>query len=127
MAAGVYLHIPFCKSRCSYCDFATDVYRTDEAVERYVAALCNEIEKCRSPHVSKGYTVIDTIYFGGGTPSLLTPDQVQTILTTVQDNFIVDHGAEVTMEMNPATVTPETLSAYKSLGVNRPSFGVLTF
>src|SRR4051812_31308734 len=52
MAAGVYLHIPFCKSRCSYCDFATDVYRTDEAVERYVAALCNEIEKCRSPHVS---------------------------------------------------------------------------
>src|SRR6476660_7835014 len=75
MPAGIYLHIPFCKSRCSYCDFATDVYKNSEAVERYVSALCKEIKEFRSPHVSDDVTPVDTIYFGGGTPSLLTPGQ----------------------------------------------------
>ena len=121
MTAGVYLHIPFCKSRCSYCDFATDVYQNAESVQRYVEALCREIETFNDP------LPVDTVYFGGGTPSLLEPKQVEQILETVKENFFVDPGSEITMEMNPATVTPDSLKAYRSLGVNRASFGVQTF
>jgi oxygen-independent coproporphyrinogen-3 oxidase len=132
MAAGVYLHIPFCKSRCSYCDFATDVYRSSDAVDRYVHALCREIEtfaeQVRTTGVSGWESdKVDTIYFGGGTPSLLSPEQVETILRAVRRTFPIDPDSEITMEMNPATVTPETLVEYKKLGVNRASFGVQTF
>lgn len=122
MAAGVYLHIPFCKSRCSYCDFATDVYRNNEVVERYVNAICDEI-----PGSSGQRVIADTIYFGGGTPSLLLPKQVERILEVVYSNFDIEADAEITMEMNPATVTAETLAAFRSLGINRASFGVQTF
>jgi oxygen-independent coproporphyrinogen III oxidase len=124
MSAGIYLHIPFCKSRCSYCDFATDIYRSDGVVERYVAALCGEIAAFKLPE-DAGHA--DTIYFGGGTPSLLKPEQLNKILDAVHDQFNIEAGAEVTMEMNPATVTSDTLREYKSLGVNRASFGVQTF
>ena len=145
MTAGIYLHIPFCKSRCSYCDFATDVYRDSAAVERYVAALCKEIRRGGNPSSSEGaqrgissnsHTLStgrvsaftsDTIYFGGGTPSLLSPAQVESVLSAVHDIFAVHASEEITMEMNPATVTPETLRAYRSLGVNRASFGVQTY
>lgn len=123
--AGVYLHIPFCKSRCSYCDFATDVWRDMASVERYVEALCNEVRTtCGSGWLN---TNIDTVYFGGGTPSLLAPKQVESILNSVASVFSVADDAEITMEMNPATVNPETLAAYRELGVNRASFGVQTF
>ncbi|MEP6923545.1 MAG: coproporphyrinogen III oxidase, partial [Pyrinomonadaceae bacterium] len=75
--AGVYLHIPFCRSRCSYCDFAVSIYQTDLA-EKYVDALCQEIQspksKVQSPKIE-----VDTIYFGGGTPSLLFPNQIEKI------------------------------------------------
>ena len=140
MTAGVYIHIPFCKSRCSYCDFATDVWRSDEAVERYVNALCSEI--LSEPPASAGGqsrnsrnwpaahaagSDINTIYFGGGTPSLLKPEQVQQILNAVISKFEISENSELTMEMNPATVTSESLAAYRSLGVNRASFGVQTF
>ena len=141
MPTGVYLHIPFCKSRCSYCDFATDVYRDSGAVERYVDALCREIV-LRKPARQQGLNdqhsdqalpngrasaIVDTIYFGGGTPSLLEPEQIKRILNAVTSLFSVDESAEITMEMNPATVTPEKLDAYKKLGINRASFGVQTF
>ena len=122
MSAGVYIHIPFCKSRCSYCDFATDVYRSSGAVELYVEALCKEISSFRQRNID-----IDTIYFGGGTPSLLLPHQLESILGRVRDIFEVAAGAEITMEMNPATVTSESLAAFRGLGVNRASFGVQTF
>jgi oxygen-independent coproporphyrinogen III oxidase len=125
MAAGVYIHIPFCKSRCSYCDFATDIYRDAAWAERYVDALCIEIERWM-PREDPPLTV-DTIYFGGGTPSLLTSEQVEKILEAIYLKFEISHFKEVTMEMNPATVTPETLAEYRSLGVNRASFGVQTF
>src|SRR5688572_23038748 len=125
MAAGIYIHIPFCKSRCSYCDFATDVYRSEGTVEKYVSALCREIKNggrydVRAP-------AIDTIYFGGGTPSLLTPKQVERILEAVSDTFTIIDNSEVTMEMNPATVTVEKLESFRLLGVNRASVGVQTF
>ena len=125
MTVGVYLHIPFCKSRCSYWDFATDVYRSGEAVERYVDALRAEISAWRPPE--GGTQNIDTVYFGGGTPSLLSGEQVGEILAAVREKFSVDAGSEITMEMNPATVSPETLAAYREHGVNRASFGVQTF
>jgi putative oxygen-independent coproporphyrinogen III oxidase len=121
MSAGVYIHIPFCKSRCSYCDFSTDVYKNSETVDRYVAALVKEIEGSVPAYA------IDTVYFGGGTPSLLSPKQLAKILDAIHSKFSVEDNAEVTMEMNPATVTLESLKEYKSLGVNRASFGVQTF
>lgn len=123
--AGVYLHIPFCKSRCSYCDFATDVWRDSSSVDRYVDAICSEI---RHSIFDDRYSA-DTIYFGGGTPSLLSPKQVEQILIQIDLKFEISdpRSIEITMEMNPATVTPETLSAYRELGVNRASFGVQTF
>src|SRR5688572_16676801 len=133
MKAGIYLHIPFCKSRCSYCDFATDVYRTGDAVERYVGALCAEIQnskfKIQNPESQKPKTEnrIETIYFGGGTPSLLSAVQLEKIINTIHKKFTVEREIEFTLEMNPATVTLESLRDFRSLGVNRASFGVQTF
>jgi len=123
MSAGVYIHIPFCRSRCSYCDFATDVWLNNDAVDRYVDALCKEI---KTASISRSLDV-DTIYLGGGTPSLLSPHQLEQVIRSVYEKVNVEPGAEVTMEMNPATVTPTTLSAFRSLGVNRASFGIQTF
>ena len=132
MLGGVYLHIPFCKSRCSYCDFATDVYKSGEIVDRYVDALTSEIlaahdEKNPPANAGGSDLSIDTIYFGGGTPSLLTPLQLEKILSAVDKQFAVQPERELTVEMNPATVTLEKLKDYRSLGVNRASFGVQTF
>ncbi|MBC7899842.1 MAG: radical SAM family heme chaperone HemW [Saprospiraceae bacterium] len=126
MTAGIYLHIPFCKSRCSYCDFATDVYKSSDAVERYVNALCEEISNSQEQSQT-AETLVDTIYFGGGTPSLLTQKQVEKILNSIYKKFNIQSDIELTMEMNPATVSIETLRDYRSLGVNRASFGVQTF
>lgn len=120
---GIYLHIPFCKSRCSYCDFATDVYRNNDAVERYVNALCKEITN----YELETEKYVETIYFGGGTPSLLTSNQLEKIINTLQKSFSISENIEFTLEMNPATVTPEKLQDFRSLGVNRASFGVQTF
>jgi len=120
-AAGLYLHIPFCSSRCSYCDFATGLYK-QELAERYVNALVAEIGASRYA----GETV-DTIYFGGGTPSLLTPAQLDLILTTVHDCFDIDPKSEVTLEINPGSVNDEKLHAFRGLGINRASFGAQTF
>jgi oxygen-independent coproporphyrinogen-3 oxidase len=120
MAAGIYIHIPFCRSRCSYCDFATGLYQS-EIADRYVKALVTEITR-ESKH-----TDIDTIYFGGGTPSLLTPAQLARVIETVQSHYNVASEAEVTMEMNPGTVTLDTLAEFRRLGVNRASFGAQTF
>src|SRR5215213_186365 len=100
MKSGIYIHIPFCKSRCSYCDFATDVYRSNEVVERYVSALCAEITNYKlqitdsenqRPKIKdqrpNPEDRIETIYFGGGTPSLLTSRQLEKILNAIHENF----------------------------------------
>ena len=121
---GIYLHIPFCRSRCSYCDFATDIYTSGNAVDRYVNALVKEVSAFRIPNSEP---LIDTIYFGGGTPSLLTPKQLEKILDAIHVKFAVDEKSEITMEMNPATVSLETLRKFRNLGVNRASFGAQTF
>ncbi len=121
--AGIYIHIPFCRSRCSYCDFATGLYESALA-ERYVASLVSEIASWRE--VDQPQTV-DTLYFGGGTPSLLSPAQLQLLINSVRMRFDVSPNAEVTMEMNPGTVTEESLAAFRELGINRASFGAQTF
>ncbi len=122
--AGLYIHIPFCRARCSYCDFATGAYESALA-ERYVRAVADEVTAFRS---TEDITAdVDTIYFGGGTPSLLTPAQVAHILHAVRERFRVAGDAEVTMEMNPGTVTIDALREFRALGVNRASFGAQTF
>jgi len=120
-AAGLYVHIPFCSSRCSYCDFATGLYQT-ELAERYVHGLIQEIRSSRYA----GET-IDTIYFGGGTPSLLATGQLDRILASLHERFNVAADSEITLEINPGSATPEKLRAFRSLGVNRASFGAQTF
>src|SRR6185503_20472495 len=110
-AAGLYLHIPFCSSRCSYCDFATGLYQ-GELADRYVRALVAEIRSSR--HIGDS---VDTIYFGGGTPSLLAPSQLELILATLHDCFMIDSQSEVTLEINPGSVDEEKLRAFRSLGV----------
>lgn len=130
MTAGVYIHIPFCKSRCSYCDFATDVYKNSETVECYINALCQEIQHSNfniQNSENNQRPIVDTIYFGGGTPSLLTAEQLEKILKAIFKKFSIAEKIEFTLEMNPATVTLEKLRDFKSLGVNRASFGVQTF
>jgi oxygen-independent coproporphyrinogen III oxidase len=117
---GIYIHIPFCRSRCSYCDFATGLFEADLAA-RYVQALADEIQR------GSLSSSIDTIYFGGGTPSLLNPAQLEKLLNAVSNKFSVEDDVEVTMEMNPGTVTPDVLRDFRSLGVNRASFGAQTF
>jgi oxygen-independent coproporphyrinogen-3 oxidase len=121
--AGIYIHVPFCRSRCSYCDFATGAYEGALA-ERYVRALAREIESFDGGGVGDE---VDTIYFGGGTPSLLTSEQVGRVLDSVGRRFRVVEGAEVTLEMNPGTVTAENLRRLLDVGVNRASFGAQTF
>jgi oxygen-independent coproporphyrinogen-3 oxidase len=127
--AGIYIHIPFCRSRCSYCDFATGMYE-GELAERYVHALTKEISKWSEVETP---SAADTIYFGGGTPSLLTPLQIELILKAVHDRFDVLNGAEVTLELNPGdggTSTASklgTLREFRRLGINRASFGAQTF
>jgi oxygen-independent coproporphyrinogen-3 oxidase len=126
MNPGVYLHIPFCKSRCSYCDFATDVYKSSGAVDRYLKALLLEISEFGFPDKDRNNNP-DTIYFGGGTPSLLDPDQLEGVLNALQKRFRFQTEVEFTLEMNPATVDLDKLRAFKDLGVNRASFGAQTF
>lgn len=142
--AGIYIHIPFCRARCSYCDFATGAYEGALA-ERYVQALIVEIERFRlggedvnggdaTAHASysalpgdESRREVDTIFFGGGTPSLLTPAQLASILDALHQRFLVSSDVEVTMEMNPGTVTPVIVREFRHLGVNRASFGAQTF
>ena len=120
-AAGLYVHIPFCSSRCSYCDFATGLYQRELA--RPVRSRADHRDKIVA--LSREHT--DTIYFGGGTPSLLTPSQLDRILATLHDHFAIDPAPEITLEINPGSVNEEKLRAFRSPGINQASFGAQTF
>ncbi len=118
---GLYVHIPFCRQRCGYCDFNTFT-GLSRLIPAYVKSLCQEMEwvaKQRSAEVN-----IDTIFFGGGTPSLLNLDQFEEIFKRMRIAFKVLPEAEITIEANPGTVTKEYLSGLADLGVNRMSFGM---
>ena len=116
----LYIHIPFCLKKCAYCDFLSAPAGEKER-EEYVQILCEEI-RTNAGKVEE-YQV-SSIFFGGGTPSLLTGDQFRMILDTVRDQYHISADAEISMEMNPGTVTDEKLKAYKDAGVNRLSIGL---
>ena len=119
---GLYIHIPFCKTKCLYCDFCSFVSKDEAKREEYVCALLREIEA----RGTKEY-LVDTIYLGGGTPSLLTVEQVGRILCAVRENFIVCEDVEITIECNPITHIDdgkEYFSFLRALGVNRLSIGI---
>src|SRR5262245_6855884 len=125
---GLYLHIPFCAAICNYCNFNRGLF--DAGLKtRYVAALIAEIEKAGGAGGAggPGGRAADTIYFGGGTPSLLAAEDVATILRACCHSFDVAPDAEVTLEANPETVTTDTLRSFRDAGVNRLSFGVQSF
>ena len=120
--AGIYIHIPFCKQRCSYCAFySTTLYNIRE---RYVNALCKEIAMRKE---YAGGTLIETIYLGGGTPSTLSMEQLKRICDTVYAAYQVSPAPEVTIECNPDDLTPDFLAQLKVLPFNRISMGVQSF
>lgn len=117
---GIYVHIPFCAAICNYCNFNRGLF--DAALkDRYVAALTTEMERAADGAAA------DTIFFGGGTPSLLEPSEVAGLIETCRAAWAVAPDAEVTLEANPETVTLERLEAFKAAGVTRLSFGVQSF
>ena len=116
---SLYIHIPFCVKKCEYCDFYS---LCDLSLrEKYVSALIAQIKDFRSEAKNK---LVDTIYFGGGTPSLLSGDAMLRIMKTIRSVFRVAEEAEISMEANPGTLNPEKLSAYREAGINRLSLGL---
>jgi putative oxygen-independent coproporphyrinogen III oxidase len=125
---SAYIHIPFCRRRCFYCDFPITVVgdrargETSSRMQTYVEALCQEIRA--TPVLGPA---LQTVFFGGGTPSLLSVAQVAQILTTLADRFGITETAEISIEMDPGTFTRGTVQALRSLGINRVSLGVQSF
>jgi oxygen-independent coproporphyrinogen-3 oxidase len=128
--AGIYLHIPFCATRCHYCNFATGGYESELAA-RYVRALTQEIATAESDMqqsaVRRVMREVDTIYFGGGTPTTLSVAQFENLLHQLRQTFTVSAEAEITAEANPGSVSLEYLQTLRALGINRLSFGVQSF
>ena len=118
---GLYVHIPFCRSRCAYCDFCTQTDRSDKLIDGYLEAICSHIKEAGA--LAPNHKV-DTIYFGGGTPSFLGADSLSTILTTIRRSFDVDNNAEITFEANPDSVSDQLLKRLKAEGFNRVSLGI---
>ena len=120
--AGIYIHVPFCKTRCIYCDFYT---RTDMSPKyNYVLAICKEIELRKSYIADE---IVDTIYFGGGTPSQLSVEDFNKIFETIYNTFEVSSDAEITMEANPDDLDISYLDSLQALPFNRLSMGVQSF
>ena len=123
------MSVPFCRAKCSFCNFASGVGKAAE-IEAYVARLCAEIDAASATAArldAKLPRAVDTVYFGGGTPSLLTPAQVQRVFEALRRNFDVSADAEITLEAAPGQIADEVLDAARSLGVNRVSLGVQSF
>src|SRR5204862_8079940 len=129
----LYVHVPFCARRCSYCDFAIAVRKRIPARE-YVDAVLQELRFLGMTDpvavTDPGREVLETIYFGGGTPSLLPPDALATLLTSLRDAFPVTSfrdDLEVTLEANPEDVTPDAATSWRRAGINRVSLGAQSF
>jgi oxygen-independent coproporphyrinogen-3 oxidase len=120
LALGLYVHIPFCAAICNYCNFNRGLF-DPELKLRYVDALLQEIRRTGDGSPA------DTIFFGGGTPSLLEPQEIRAIVTACRAAFDLAPRAEITLEANPETVSIERLAGYRAAGVNRLSFGVQSF
>ncbi len=116
---GIYIHIPFCKQKCFYCDFVSYCDKT-KFIDRYIDCLKKEIES----KSNKNDIVIDTIYIGGGTPSVIDGKLIMEVLENIKENFNIEKEAEITIEVNPGTVDEEKLKLYKEGGINRISIGL---
>ena len=118
---GIYIHVPFCRSKCQYCDFYSVTEKDDRLLDSFLDAICDHIRET-GPQ-APGHRV-DTIYFGGGTPSFFGADGMAAILSTIRRSFDVASDAEITFEANPDSVSPRLLRKLKSEGFNRVSLGV---
>jgi len=124
MRTGIYIHFPFCIKKCLYCDFNSAASST-LTPEAYVALLLSEM-KLRSATLPEPASTA-TLYFGGGTPSLMSPQLVGSLIDAARSRFGLQPDAEVTLEANPGTLTPEKLAGYRAAGVNRLSLGIQSF
>lgn len=123
-AAGIYLHFPFCESKCPYCDFYSipiDHKASTGSIEAVIS------ESGRAADTVYGSFAYDTIYIGGGTPSLMDPDEINRILESLQAYFNIEKNAEITIECNPSSLTEEKIEEYLKIGINRISLGVQSF
>ena len=118
---GIYIHIPFCRSKCQYCDFYSITTKDQRVLDGYLDAVCAHIKEAGA--LAPGY-LVDTVYFGGGTPTFFGADALATILTAVRRSFDVSNDAEITFEANPDSVTPKLLRKLRSEGFNRVSLGI---
>ncbi|HCF03948.1 radical SAM family heme chaperone HemW [Flavobacterium sp.] len=124
--SGIYIHIPFCKQACHYCDFhfSTSMKKKDEMV----LALAKELQLRKDEfQFDAEFPCIETIYFGGGTPSVLTVKEIQLLIDTVRQNYSVSQNPEITLEANPDDLSEENLSAFAAIGINRLSIGIQSF
>src|SRR5579859_2017122 len=127
VALGIYISVPFCRTKCSYCNFASDVF-SRAVFERYVDRVCADI--ANAPHVEMGAKIeheVDSIYLGGGTPTVLESAQLRRIFETVRQQFSVASEAEITVECAPGTLAPSVVEGLLACGVNRVSLGVQSF
>ena len=120
---GLYIHVPFCRSKCQYCDFYSVTCKDDKLMDQYLDAICDHIKEAGA--LAPNYKV-DTIYFGGGTPSFFGAEGIAIILTTIRRNFDVDTAAEITIEANPDSVSDRLLHRLYAEGFNRVSLGIQT-
>ena len=120
--AGIYIHIPFCKSKCAYCNFFS--LASESKIQDYVEALKKEII-ARKTYL--GNEIVKTIYFGGGTPSLLSVKNIEEIINLLNKNYEIVSSPETTLEINPDTIDREKMSSLKQIGINRMSVGIQSF
>ena len=120
---GIYIHVPFCRSKCQYCDFYSLTTKDDKLMDGYIAAMCKHIKE--AGELAPGYKV-DTVYFGGGTPSFFGGDGMATIMSAIRRSFDVTAEAEITFEANPDSVSDKLLRRLRGEGFNRVSLGVQT-
>tara|TARA_B110000114_G_scaffold149586_1_gene160082 strand:+ start:42 stop:1169 length:1128 start_codon:yes stop_codon:yes gene_type:complete len=121
--AGIYIHIPFCKQKCTYCDFHFST-TFEEYRQKMIESIANEFVERKDYLENKG---INTIYFGGGTPSLLDQNELQIIINAIYQNFDVEEGIEISLEANPDDITDEKLEDWTAVGINRLSIGLQSF
>jgi oxygen-independent coproporphyrinogen III oxidase len=129
MPLGLYISVPFCKTKCSYCNFASDVF-SRTVFGTYVSRVCAEVEQTTQAADHMGGSLdrdVDTIYFGGGTPTLLDVTELERIFVTIRQNFGILASAEVTVECAPETLNPAVIENLRRCGVNRVSLGVQSF
>ena len=118
---GIYLHVPFCRSKCLYCDFCSIPSAKNETVEEYINALCKQIETVGKRATDR---VVDTVFIGGGTPTFLTAEQLGRVVSALDKSFTVSKNAEFTTEANPSTFDLQKLTELRALGLNRVSLGM---